>query len=179
MGFWEGLKIGFLSPRVDPSVLERTRRGRTVDPAAGLDRRSDPNVWLTALWTYVVELDRTLAWVHWDLPEGSESTEAAVQAMLDATEDVRAFTAFHADEVPPKLASLFSRADVLAARWTRIGEDWQWGHDMQQLTRELDALGARWAAISDELRGRWVMPRAGVAGIIMPASQAPTGLTPG
>ena len=176
MGFWEGLKIGFLTPRAGSQAAERGRRSRIGDPAAGLTRTSDPNAWLTALWAYVVEIDRTLAWIHWDLPHGGQATDAAVHALLAATKDARAFTAFHAGTVPPKLSSLFSRVDVLAARWTHAAEDWTWTHDMAQLATEFEALGSRWAAIGDELHERWVMPRARKT-LLLPASE-PVGTAP-
>jgi hypothetical protein len=161
MGFWESLRITFLAQRSDIAVLEAAadrRDGRATDPAAGLTVRSHPSDWLTALGSFVVELDRCLAWVTWHLPEGGASTGDAVEAMLAAARELRAFVADHVDEVPPKLDTLFSRSDVLADRWIRVAEDWMWAHDTAILTDAFRDLGPRWLGIGEEIRARWQMP---------------------
>lgn len=163
MGFWESLRINFLAQRTDVALLDadngRGRRERRIpDAAAGLTIRSHPSDWLTALGSYVIELDRCLAWTAWYLPGGGPSTEPAVEATLTAAQELRAFIAFHLDDVPPKLGSLFSRADILAGRWIAIAEDWIWAHDNAALAHAFRELGPRWLAVGEEIRDRWQMP---------------------
>jgi hypothetical protein len=78
--------------------------------------------------------------------------------MLAAARELRAFIAAHVDEAPPKLGTLFLRADILASRWIAVAEDWIWAHDTAILGDAFRELGPRWLVLGDEIRERWQMP---------------------